>query len=204
MRSEPIEITGITLLNKILEFRSNTSDETKWTLSDLQEDRIKLVRFKQIQCLIELFVPEVYQPNDLALPIEKLLNGDFIRMRQEKLYKKLFLKMDKVITSASDFFKKYKEWEVTELAFNYRELVEYKIKLNMVLNFNSGILEMSYPYSFSVIISEDISKSIKYNKMDDFLSSVIDPKKRIFYRDQLIKDHNYPREDVYDMELDNF
>jgi hypothetical protein len=63
---------------------------------------------------------------------------------------------------------------------------------------------MSYPYSFSVIISEDISKSIKYNKMDDFLSSVIDPKKRIFYRDQLIKDHNYPREDVYDMELDNF
>jgi hypothetical protein len=204
MRSEPIEITGITLLNKILEFRSNTSDETKWTLSDLQEDRIKLVRFKQIQCLIELFVPEVYQPNDLSLPIEKLLNGDFIRMRQEKLYKKLFLKMDKVITSASDFFKKYKEWEVTELAFNYRELVEYKIKLNMVLNFNSGILEMSYPYSFSVIISEDISKSIKYNKMDDFLSSVIDPKKRIFYRDQLIKDHNYPREDVYDMELDNF
>jgi hypothetical protein len=204
MRSEPIEITGITLLNKILEFRSNTSDETKWTLSDLQEDRIKLVRFKQIQCLIELFVPEVYQPNDLSLPIEKLLNGDFIRMRQEKPYKKLFLKMDKVITSASDFFKKYKEWEVTELAFNYRELVEYKIKLNMVLNFNSGILEMSYPYSFSVIISEDISKSIKYNKMDDFLSSVIDPKKRIFYRDQLIKDHNYPREDVYDMELDNF
>ena len=53
----------------------------------------------------------------------------------------------------------------------------------------------SYPF-FLVIIY--------YNKLDKFLSTVIDPDNRIFSRDQLIKDYNYPKEDVYDMELENF
>ena len=204
MKSEPIEITGITLLNKILEFKSNISDTTKWTLIDLQEDEIKLVRFKQIQCLTKLFVPEVYIPNDLTTSIDNILNGDFIKIREERIYKNLFLRMDKVITKSFDFLEKYKEWEVHDLCFNYQNLVEYKIKLDLLLNFNAGIMEMSYPYCYSAIISSDISKNIKYDKLDNFLSAVIDPDNRIFSRDQLIKDYNYPKEDVYDMELENF
>ena len=112
--------------------------------------------------------------------------------------------MDKVITKSFDFLDKYKEWELQDLCFNYRDLVEYKIKLNMLLNFNAGIMEISYPFSFSPIISSDISENIKYDKLDKFLSTVIDPENRIFSRDQLIKDYNYPKEDVYDMELENF
>jgi hypothetical protein len=204
MRSEPIEITGITLLNKILEFKSNISDTKKWTLTDLQGDETNLVRFNQIHCLTKLFVPEVYSPNDLTTSIDNILNGDFINIREEKIYKNLFLKMDKVITKSFDFLDKYKEWELHDLCFNYRDLVEYKIKLNMLLNFNVGIMEISYPYCYSAIISGDISENIKYNKLDKFLSTVIDPDNRIFSRDQLIKDYNYPKEDVYDMELENF
>ena len=204
MRSEPIEITGITLLNKILEFKSNISDTKKWTLADLQRDETNLVRFNQIQCLTKLFVPDVYTPNDLTTSIDSILNGDFINIREERIYKNLFLRMDKVITKSIDFLDKYKEWEVHDLCFNYRDLVEYKIKLNMLLNFNVGIMEISYPYCYSAIISGDISENIKYNKLDKFLSTVIDPENRIFSRDQLIKDYNYPKEDVYDMELENF
>jgi hypothetical protein len=204
MRSEPIEITGITLLNKILEFKSNISDTKKWTLPDLQGDETNLVRFNQIQCLTKLFVPDVYTPNDLTTSIDSILNGDFINIREERIYKNLFLRMDKVITKSLDFLDKYKEWELHDLCFNYRDLVEYKIKLNMLLNFNVGIMEISYPYCYSSIISGDISENIKYNKLDKFLSTVIDPDNRIFSRDQLIKDYNYPKEDVYDMELENF
>ena len=133
-----------------------------------------------------------------------MLNGDFIKIREERIYKNLFLRMDKVITKSLDFLDKYKEWELHDLCFNYRDLVEYKIKLNMLLNFNAGIMEISYPYCYSAIISGDISENIKYNKLDKFLSTVIDPENRIFSRDQLIKDYNYPKEDVYDMELENF
>ena len=204
MRSEPIEITGITLLNKILEFKSNISDTKKWTLTDLQGDETNLVRFNQIQCLTKLFVPDVYTPNDLTTSIDSILNGDFINIREERIYKNLFLRMDKVITKSIDFLDKYKEWELHDLCFNYRDLVEYKIKLNMLLNFNIGIMEISYPYCYSAIISGDISENIKFNKLDKFLSTVIDPDNRIFSRDQLIKDYNYPKEDVYDMELENF
>ena len=204
MRSEPIEITGITLLNKILEFKSNISDTKKWTLTDLQGDETNLVRFNQIQCLTKLFVHDVYTPNDLTTSIDSILNGDFINIREERIYKNLFLRMDKVITKSIDFLDKYKEWELHDLCFNYRDLVEYKIKLNMLLNFNIGIMEISYPYCYSAIISGDISENIKYNKLDKFLSTVIDPENRIFSRDQLIKDYNYPKEDGYDMELENF
>lgn len=38
----------------------------------------------------------------------------------------------------------------------------------------------------------------------NFYLQSLNPENRIFSRDQLIKDYNYPKEDVYDMELENF
>ena len=63
--------------------------------------------------------------------------------------------MDIVITKSFDFLDKYKEWEVHDLCFNYQNLVEYKIKLDILLNFYAGIMEMSYPYCYSSIIPSD-------------------------------------------------
>ena len=50
-----------------------------------------------------------YTPNDLTTSIDNILNGDFIKIREERIYKNLFLRMDKVITKSFDFLDKYKE-----------------------------------------------------------------------------------------------
>ena len=50
-----------------------------------------------------------YTPNDLTTSIDNMLNGDFIKIREERIYKNLFLRMDKVITKSFDFLDKYKE-----------------------------------------------------------------------------------------------
>jgi len=202
MRSEPTEISGITLLNKVLEFKSKISDPSKWKLKDIKRNEINLLRFKQIQILTKIFVPEVFIPNEIV--IDQIIEGDFISMREKSLYKNLFLEMDKVITTSHAFLKKHKEWDANDLCFNYRDLIKYKTSLNVLLNFNDGIFETSYPFCYSTIVSGDISKNIQYESLDHFLSTVIDPEKRIFSKNQLIMDYNYPKEDVYDLELDNF
>lgn len=206
MRREPTKISGITLLNKILELRPHNYPEIKWPLSDYNHRTSEIVRFKQINCLIKIFVPEIYSPTDLKESIDALLNGFFISKRKKETYNDLFLIMDKTITSSHIFsgIERVDDWGAYELRFNFEELLRYKIKINELINFNAGIAEISYPYCYSAILSDNISKSIQYDLLDDFLCTVIDPEKRVFSRDQLIEVHNYPSEDVYDLEIEEW
>jgi len=204
MKHDPTEISGITLIDKILEFTSLVPDNSIWTFDELKNNKSLFVRLQQINSLLKLFVPESYNTNNLKLSIGNVLDGNFIRQRKDIIYKSLYKKMDEDILTSKYPVQKKDEWSTHELHFNYKNLIDYKITLNKVLNFNDGIMEISYPYLYSYIKTKSISNQIEIQSIDEFLSLVIDPAKRIIPKTELIRNCNYPNEDVYEIELDNW
>lgn len=202
MKVDPKEITGIILIDKVLEFIAMTSNPSDWNLAKQKDNEPRLFRLQQLNVLFELFFPESYNLNDMKGNIESVLNGNFISQRKAEMYCNLFIQMDKLIENSKYNFKKEDEWRISNLRHNYRELIEYKIKLRKVMEFNSGIMEISYPYLYSVIVSNNISDRINNKILDDFLWTVVDPTKTIYKKETLIKYNNYPEEDVYNVDLD--
>ena len=204
MKHDPTEITGITLIEKLLEFTSMTTDSSSWTFEKLKDNESRLVRLRQIDCLLKIFVPEIYKSTDLKYSIENVLNSNFIRLRKDKEYSNLFVKMDNLILKSKYPVQKQEEWTVYELEYNFKNLVNYKIKLNEILNFNDGIMEISYPYLYSYTLTNSISRKIIFKEIDLFLSLVIDPDNRNFSKEILVKANGYPDENVYHIDLDNW
>ena len=65
-------------------------------------------------------------------------------------------------------------------------------------------MEISYPYFFPYIVTEDVSSLIgsKAIKISSLLSVFIDPEKQSFTEDELITRYHYPTEDLLDVDLD--
>ena len=100
-------------------------------------------------------------------------------------------------------FKKRKfSWDIDYLQSNFKRALEYKIKIKELRDFNSDYIEISYPYFFSLILTDNISNKIKTNSLDVFLMEVIDPKKKVYNRNKLIKNYEYPEANVYSLEMD--
>lgn len=204
MKTDPIEITGITLIDKILEFVSMIPDPKIWTLKKLKDNESGFIRLQQIDVLLKLFVPEIHNPIDIRSNIESVLNGEFIQLRKTLQYDTVFNQMDKTILESKYHPEKTNEWTTNELKFNYKKLIKYKTKLNEVLKFNDGIMEISYPYFYFVILTNDVRDNLQLKEIDKFVSLVVDPSERIIAKEQLIKEYNYPSEDIYDIELENW
>ncbi|MDZ7615210.1 MAG: hypothetical protein U5K51_17055 [Flavobacteriaceae bacterium] len=110
--------------------------------------------------------------------------------------------MDKIITESNYRPEKRDEWTLDELQHNYTDLIRFKRSSNKVLNQNSGIMEISYPYFYSVIMTNKISSKLNTKKIDAFLSMVIDPLGRTFSKEELVKAYNYPKENEFDVDTD--
>jgi hypothetical protein len=54
MKTDPVEITAITLIDKVLEFTSMTPDTSSWTFEKLNKNESRLVRLRQIDSLSQL------------------------------------------------------------------------------------------------------------------------------------------------------
>jgi hypothetical protein len=87
---------------------------------------------------------------------------------------------------------------------HYRDLLAYKLKFSNLLSHNSGIYETSYPYLFSQLATRDISNSIKQKirVIDTSLALLIDPKKRHFSEEDLVKKYGYPTDDLGQIDED--
>ena len=205
MKRDPKKISGLTLIDKILEFISMTPNSVDWNFEKLNNFPSKLIRLKQINVLLNIFIPENIYLDDLKTNIENVVNGTFIKSRNIKLYETVFKQMDnEIITKLEYRPEKIREWSNYDLLRNYSEIIRYKQILNELLDFNNGILEISYPYFYSVIMTTDTSKKLNSKNIDNFLNLVIDPSNRIFSKTKLTKEYNYPKKDVYDIDFEDF
>jgi len=53
-------------------------------------------------------------------------------------------------------------------------------------------------------MTDEISEKINTNAIDNFLSLTIDPLGRAIPKSKLVKDYNYPKEDVYDLDFEDW
>ncbi len=206
MKVDPIKFTAQTLIEKALELDLCYPDHTTWVLDEQGKSLPGLqIRLKQLDVLIKVFIPESDWHKTLDAKIESVLSGEFILKREIKDYTELFLAMDnEIVKSKVQAGENRDGWGLHTLKHNYEDLIRYKGKLNYLLKHNSGIMEISYPYYFSVIITDEISKKANSKKVDKFLASVVDPRNRSYSKAKLMKEYQYPTEDVYDVELDDW
>ncbi len=205
MKPEATNITSLTLIEKALDFISLTPDEEEWRFEQQADNLPRLIRLQQLQVLLTLFVPEVFAgSNDMASGLAGLLNGAFILERDEVRYQDLFATMDRAITASRYSPTKYSDWQLHELANNYERTFRFKKEISNVLTFNDGVMEMSYPYLYSFLLTKDILKQINLQEINRFLSLVIDPAGKTFTLETLIRDYNYPKENVTEIDFDNW
>ncbi len=72
------------------------------------------------------------------------------------------------------------------------------------LGHNRGIMEISYPFFFSYIVTKSISDSMrmKVKELEVILCLFIDPFQRRFTMGELVKNFDYPEEDLFEIDLD--
>lgn len=204
MPRDPIEISAITLIDKALEFADMLKAHPDWNLNQLKLNTSYEIRYRQLDVLIKYFIPEIYHKHDLKTSLQRVITGNFIEMRPITTYKNLLPEMDKTILSAKITMPQKQPWRIDHILSNYCDLIAFKQKMNTVLNHKMDYMEISYPYLFSVEISDQIIRNIDTSVMDKFIGRVIDPLGRIVHKATLIKDFNYPEEDVYSVDLDNW
>lgn len=216
---ETENITGLTLLEKVQELPM-TFGKSGWSIKKENESTTHAIRIQQIRVLLSVFMGDCCNPNDLDLSINSVLNGDFISQRkrneektpnlfQTKIdyYSSLFKKMDETIQSkrmrhSDECHSERHFW----LKRNYCILLESKTTIERAVYFMmcwTGVsLELPPPLLYALKLTEEIKEMIHLEKINEFLSLVIDPIGKIISRQQLIAENKYPEEDVYDIEFD--
>lgn len=205
---------GIDLIEKIIEFIEMTPNSSEWTYNSLKENEPRLIRLKQINSLISAFIfeskkdnfankiKELFSPQKVEL--QNILNGDFLEKRNFNEYSEFVLLVNKD-TQVSNFISK--EIDFTDLKNVFLLFISYKKKLRQLLEFNSGWLSVSRITSFySIQMTNSISSNLigKYTDLDDALEMLINPKNLSFTETELISNFNFPKENLEDIDSENW
>lgn len=104
MKTEPLQITALTLIDKVLEFERITPEKSEWSLDKQKDNKPRFVRLKQIEVLLKYFVPEIFEKKDIPsylLKKQSILLTDYSNHRLlEYSIPEIFEKRD--ITSGLD------------------------------------------------------------------------------------------------------
>jgi hypothetical protein len=202
MKKDATIITAHVLLNKVFEFTAMTPDESEWSLELQKDNPPRLIRLQQIEALLNIYLRELKNNITLKDKINYLLKGSFIQQRNIMSYQDCVTEMDNLIVQSGYKAPKVKDWDLYHLQENYLEVISYKKQLYQLLNTNDGVMEMSYHHSYSVLLKDTINATINTKPIDEFLALVIDPKKSAFRKNELIRQFDYPVEDVYEVDID--
>jgi len=198
------QYSAVDLLEKVIEFTNMTPDPNDWSFEVQMKNDPRFIRLQQILSLMLAFVPELYFLKEIRESIENFYTGEFIANKSIKEYSNLLDEINKTIAKSE--FKGAREGKINvyDLQDNYRNFLNYYLKLNKLVNHNKGMMEISYPYFFPYILTKEISQSIdsEAKKIKAILASYIDPKNRIFTEDELIKEFDYPTDDLFEIDLD--
>ena len=86
-------------------------------------------------------------------------------------------------------------------------MINYKIKLREIIDFNSGWLEVSSAFSiFHIKLTNSIGSNLinKYDDLDRVIDLFINPEKLHFTEQELIEKFNFPPEDLSQIDMDNY
>lgn len=195
--------TAVDLLDTVIEFTQMTPEPEDWSFKRQKFNDPRFIRLQRILSLLWAFIPEI-KIKDERQAIEDFYSGNFVLSRQIQDYQKLINIMDNTILKVDSAYASKVQISLDELQFNYGNLLSYYIKLNKLINHNDGIMEISYPFYFSYLVTKNISESLKSKarKLESILALFIDPFNQKFTMEELINNFDYPEEDLFDIDLD--
>lgn len=209
---------GIDLLEMIFEFCEMTPDSKLWTENALQKNQPRLIRLKQIGSLINAF----FYDNTTANFIEKakkifsnnknetihtILSGDFLKKQDIRDFSELIELMKVIVKANEKLEREEREIHIGNLIMPYQQLINYKKELRRLLTYNSGWLEASSMTSkFSIYLTNSISNNLidKYSELDRALELFVNPKKLSFTEEELIAKYSFPKDNLHEIDMENW
>lgn len=196
--------TALHLLEKVIEFTNMTSDPVEWSYEEQKGNPPRFIRLKQIHSLMDAFIPELMPSKDIRQSIENFFVGNFLTSRPSIDYSGLTSKIDKAIENSRFSGAQKKKLDVFDLRSNYCNLMDYYLKMKNLINHNNGMMEISYPYLFSYIVTDAVSEAMK-SKVDiisKLLVEFMDPKNSIYTDEEMVSRFNYPEVDLLEMDVE--
>ena len=215
---EPKIYRGIDLLDMIFEFVEMTPNSDLWTLNAQKGNQPRLIRLKQINSLLSAFF-QTNKPNgfldkakQLFLDnknetIQTILSGDFLNRQNITEFTEIIKFIRLIVNEKENSEIEDREIHIMELKMTFQQLIKYKEQLRKLLTFNSGWLEASSITSrFSIYLTDSISKNLrdKYSELDKALEILINPKNFTFTESELIDNYNFPKDDLNEIDMENW
>jgi hypothetical protein len=205
------------LLNKLLEFRAMTPNSDEWNETSLKHNEPRLIRFRRINSLFKAFelkdkknektnfwslLSENSKENELSKDeIIGFFEGNFITTRESIKYPNSRKLIEKEKAFDSDSFKNRDIYQF------YHHLMKYRIKVESVLNYNSGVMEASsLGFRSAISLTNELNDelNIKIEKIDEILFEIINPNKLKFDENLLIKEYGFPKDDLDSIDIENW
>lgn len=192
------------LLEKVIEFTNMTNDPVEWSYEEQKGNPPRFIRLKQIHSLMDAFIPELSPSKDIRQSIENFFVGNFLTNRPIKEYSELTGKIDKTIENSRFSGTQKKKLDVFDLRSNYCNLMDYYLKMKSLINHNNGMMEISYPYMYSYIVTDSVSEAIKskVEAISSLLGEFIDPNNQIYTEEEMISRFSYPAVDLLEMDVE--
>jgi hypothetical protein len=184
------QITAHSLLVGFLELRGFSPKLADWTEERLSVNPPRLIRLRRLIAMFRAF--------GLPWDPESFTKGEFIDPKHPR-YKTLMAKLvdempERARERASDY----------QLPEFFAILLDYRIRVDDVLSFSSGVLEASGLFSHALRKMQELNRVIRDNVagIDDTLAALINPEGLSFSVGQLTRDYGYPDVDLFEIDLD--
>lgn len=186
--------TAKDVLDLYLEFESMQPDKRTWTDSRLQDNSPRFYRLKMLQSLFTAF--------DLG-DLNKFAEGNFVLKRRIEDYDSLIKRIKSELKSVTKF-RKGEEIALSEIAFLFKRLLEYRRRFDHVIGFSSGLLACSARCRYAFYKIDQVNSQIRdsITPINDMLSFIISPVGKAISEKELIEFFDYPVVDLLDIDID--
>ena len=202
MKKDPKKISAITMLEKLLDCISYMPEPEKWDLEVQAENPPRLIRLKQLSVMMKLFLPSHSENRSLRENMSSLMSGEFIEWRSIDAYQNVCADMDLLISAAKFRRNNNQNWEIGFIKSQYEDVFKYRQHVQKLFGFNSCIIATSYYHCYSSLLTNSVSHTINTKPLDDFLTAVMDPQKKVYLKKNLVLNEQYPPEDLDEVDLD--
>ncbi len=187
------------LLGLFLDFQVVTPVMRKWTEKGLADNKPRLIRFQRLVALFKAF--------GIQTTVSSFDEGEFIDVTNPA-YGSLLAKIKQDFDSegALRWWIDKKGRSPSELRYVFRTSLEYRVKLESVLGFNSGVKEATGLYYYAHQKTGEMNRAIHSHLgiIEDLLIALISPSDAKFDEADLGRDFGYPLIDLFEIDVDSF
>ena len=198
------------LIKAVIEFCAMVPNNSHWNKKSLKGNPPRLIRYQRIQSLLQAFdiIPKqktgllssiTNSKNKIENPIQYFTWGEFIY----NMDLETFSPIKKCIHENLPF--KDKEIDLSYVNKLFTHLLKYKMTVSSLLLFNSGVLSASSSgFIAGIRITNNTNDKIsgEFSHIDDLLNIMLPSNNKTFSKEELIKNFNYPKEDLEEIDMD--